>query len=120
MKKIVSFTDLNAWKEAHMLVLSIYKMTDSFPAREQFSLSDQIRRAAISISSNIAEGFSRLGKKEKQQFYFIAKGSLTEVQNQLLIARDIGYVSKEMFNDIANQTIIVGKLLTGLLKAVKS
>jgi len=118
-KKIESFTDLNAWKEAHKLVLMIYKITKDFPKEEMFGLTSQIRRAVISITSNIAEGFSRQTYKEKIQFYFIAKSSLTEVQNQLLIARDINYINKQDFDDIADQSIIVHKLLNGLIKKSK-
>ncbi len=119
MEKIKSFTDLSTWKEAHKLVLLIYKLLDNYPQKEQFALSDQTRRCCVSISSNIAEGFSRQGKKEKIQFYFMSKGSLTELQNQLLIARDVGYLTNEQFHSAASQTVIVGKLLSGLIKSVK-
>ena len=114
--KIKSFTDLNAWKEGHKLVLSIYKVSDDFPSKEMFGLISQMRRAAISITSNIAEGFSRNTSKDKCQFYLIAQGSLTELQNQLLISRDIGYLNNESFHEIANQTVIVNKLINGLKK----
>ncbi|MDD2822452.1 MAG: four helix bundle protein [Candidatus Daviesbacteria bacterium] len=115
--KIKSFTDLIAWQESHQLVLIIYKMLKTFPKEEVFALTDQMRRCSISISSNIAEGFSRQGKKEKMQFYYMAKGSLTELQNQLLVSRDVGYISKEKFTEIADQTVLVHKLLNGLLKS---
>lgn len=115
-KKIKSFTDLNAWKEGHKLVLLIYKITKAFPKEEQFGLINQIRRAVISITSNIAEGFSRSSYKEKSQFYSMALGSLTEVQNQLIIARDLKYITQEEFRALAEQTIIVNKLLNGLIK----
>ena len=118
--KIKSFTDLNAWKEAHGLVLDIYAITKKFPKEEMFGLTNQIRRAAVSITSNIAEGFSRHSYKEKFQFYSISLGSLTEVQSQLLIARDICYISKIEFDKIADRTIIVNKLINGLLKKTKS
>lgn len=98
---IKSFTDLNAWKEGHKLVLIIYKTTRLFPSDEKFGLCSQIQRAAISITSNIAEGFSRNSSKEKVQFYYTSLGSLTEIQNQLLIARDLGYINQQLFNDIA-------------------
>jgi four helix bundle protein len=114
--KIKSFTDLNSWKEGHKLVLLIYKSTQEFPKEEQFGLIIQIRRAVISITSNIAEGFSRNSYKEKSQFYSIALGSLTEIQNQLLIAKDLNYLNKEAFNNLANQTVIINKLLNGLIK----
>src|SRR3990167_241538 len=81
--KIQVFTDLNVWREAHKLVLEIYKLTQKFPEGEKFGLTIQLRRAAISITSNIAEGFSRKTDKEKIQFYRMSLGSLMEVQNQL-------------------------------------
>ena len=118
--KIKSFTDLNACKQAHVLVLEIYKMTQNFPKEEQFGLTNQIRRAVVSITSNIAEGFSRNSYREKAQFYFMALGSLTEVQNQLLIAKDIGYITIEEFDSLAENTIIVSKLLNGLIKKSKT
>ena len=98
----------------------IYAATKKFPKEEIFGLVIQIRRAAISFTSNIAEGFSRNSYKEKLQFYSIAPGSLTEVQNQLLIARDIGYLSQKEFGDIAQQTVEVSKVTNGLIKKSKS
>ena len=118
--KIKSFTDLVAWKEAHKLVLLVYQMTQSFPKEEIFGLTNQIRRATVSISSNIAEGFSRNSSKEKIQFYFTALASLTEVQNQLLIARDIKYIMNDKFNVYAQHTIVVSKLINGLIKSLRS
>ncbi|OHA70826.1 MAG: hypothetical protein A3D64_02105 [Candidatus Wildermuthbacteria bacterium RIFCSPHIGHO2_02_FULL_49_9] len=118
--KIRSFTDLTAWKRGHELVLMVYRNTDSFPQKERFSLTDQMRRAAVSITSNIAEGFSRQSQKEKVRFYSMAKASLTELQNQLLIARDIGYLAKEDFTSLANQSVQISKLLSGLIRAIRS
>ena len=119
-EKIKSFTDLQVWQEAHKLVLMIYQITKKFPKEELFSLVNQIRRAAVSITSNIAEGFSRQSFKEKIQFYYITRGSLTELQNQFLIARDLGYLSQEEFNNIAKQTVSVHKLLNAFIKKTKS
>jgi four helix bundle protein len=118
--KIRSFTDLNVWKEGHELVILIYKVTKKFPKDERFGLVDQLRRAAISITSNIAEGFSRQGKKEKIQFYFMAKGSISEVQNQLLVARDVHHIDNKEFNKLSEHTIVVHKLLNGLIKSAVS
>jgi len=78
-----------------------------------------MRRATVSITSNIAEGFSRNTIKDKCQFYTLAQGSLTELQSQLLISRDLSYLTKEDFNQIANQTVIVNKLINGL-KRIKN
>lgn len=117
---IAKFTDLNSWKEAHKLVLQIYKITNNFPQKEQFSLTDQMRRSVVSISSNIAEGFTRYGAKEKRQFYFIAKASLTELENQLIISKDVGYIKEINLNNLLNQTEVVGRMLTGLIRSVHS
>ncbi|OGZ55022.1 MAG: four helix bundle protein [Candidatus Ryanbacteria bacterium RIFCSPLOWO2_02_FULL_45_11c] len=115
-----SFTDLEAWKRGHALTLEIYKITKTFPKEELFGLTSQIRRSALSITSNIAEGFSRKSSKEKIQFYFIALGSTTELQNQLLLSRDIGYIEKATFSQIANITIEVHKMINGLIKSAQN
>lgn len=116
-QKIKSFTDLRAWQEGHKLVLAIYRATKDFPRDEQFGLTNQIRRSAISITSNIAEGFSRQFSKEKTQFYSIALGSLTELQNQILVARDVEYLGELDFNNIAELTVVVSKMINGLIKS---
>lgn len=113
---IRSFTELNAWREGHKLVLKIYSLTKSFPREEMYGLSDQLRRAAVSVTSGIAEGFSRNTAKDKNQFYYIALGSLTEIQNQLMVARDLEYLAKEQFIMVAELTVVVHKLINGLLK----
>ena len=118
-RKIKSFTDLKVWQNGHNVVLEIYKVTVYFPKEELFGLTNQIRRAIISFTSNIAEGFSRTSYKEKAQFYSMALGSLTEVQNQLLIARDLHYITKEVFNKLAEKTIALNKMTNGLIKATK-
>lgn len=117
--KIKSFTDLDAWKEGHKLVLIIYMITKEFPKEELFCLVSQMRRCAVSITSNIAEGFSRQSFKEKAQFYSISQGSVTELQNQLLIAKDVEYLSNEKFKEIAEQTVKVHKIINGLIKMSK-
>ena len=116
--KIKSFTDLNSWKESHQLVLMVYKITESFPKEEVFRLTSQMCRAVVSITSNIAEGFSRNSAKEKFQFYAISLGSLTEIQNQLTIAKDLNYISLDRFQKLNNHVIIVNKLVHGLMKTV--
>jgi four helix bundle protein len=118
--KIQSFTDLNTWREAHKLVLAVYELTKNFPREEIYRLVDQLSRAVISITSNIAEGFSRNSAKEKMQFYAIALGSLTEVQNQLILAKDLKYLSQEKYEGLITQIIVVNKLLHGLMKNVPS
>lgn len=90
--EIKRFTDLVVWQEAHKLLLDIYKASQDFPDKERFGLVSQICRAAVSITSNIAEGFSRYHFKDKVNFYYDARGSLSEVMNQLIISRDLGYI----------------------------
>lgn len=117
---IKSFTDLNAWKEGHKLVLMIYNITKLFPKEEMFGLVSQMRRCAVSITSNIAEGFSRQSYREKAQFYSVAQGSVTELQNQLLIARDVDFIGKEKFQEIALQSVTVHKIINGLIKSSRN
>jgi len=114
---IRSFTDLEAWRVAHQLVLVTYEITKRFPKGEQFGIVSQMRRAALSVSSNIAEGFSRRTAIHKQQMYCIAEGSIIELQNQLLVARDIGYIDHVTFQRVAEQTVVVHKLVCGLMKS---
>lgn len=118
--RIRNFTDLNAWKEGHKLVLEIYKTTRAFPHEEQFGLTVQLRRAIVSFTSNIAEGFSRNSYKEKSLFYSMALGSLTEVQNQLIIAKDVGYIGSKEFDQLYEQAITVNKITNGLIKKSKT
>jgi len=118
--KIKSFTDLDAWKEGHKLVLIIYKTTKKFPKKELFCLVSQMRRCAISITSNIAEGFSRQSFQEKVRFYSISLGSITELQNQLLVAKDVNYLTPNQFQEIANQSIKAHKIVNGLIKKSKT
>jgi len=119
MEKIQSFTQLTVWKKGHELVLSVYEATRDFPKEEKYGLIDQMRRSSVSITSNIAEGFSRIGKKEKIQFYYMAKGSLTELQNQLLISKDIGYLNRDIFTNLISKSIEVHKILNGLITSIK-
>lgn len=121
-KKIQSFTDLIVWQKGHQLVLGVYRLSKAFPKDEWFALVAQIRRAVVSITSNIAEGFGRNSEKEKLHFYAFAYGSLLETQNQLLIAKDLGYVKQmEMeFDELKILAFEVGKMLQGLIKSIKN
>jgi len=119
-KKIITFKDLDAWKEGHLLVLMVYEITKLFPRDELFGLTSQMRRAAVSITSNIAEGFSRQSYKEKTQFYSMAQGSVTEIQNQLAVAKDVGYISEQDFYRTDSQAVTVHKIVSGLIKMSKS
>jgi len=118
--KIKEFTDLNSWKEAHKLVLLTYKLTHKFPKEEIFGLTNQARRASVSITSKIAEGFGRQTFKDRVHFYYIAQGSIAELRNQLIIARDILYIDKNDFQLFEEQLIIAHKLLKGLITKSKT
>ena len=119
-QKIKSFTDLKTWQEGHKLVIMIYKITKDFPKEEIFGLVSQMQRAVVSITSNIAEGFGRQTYKEKVQFYYIAQGSLIELKNQILIAKDISYLNEKDFNKLVDQINLTHQLLQGLIKKTKS
>ena len=118
--KIQSFTDLNVWKEGHKLVLMIYKVTADFPQKETYSIVDQMRRAAASVTANIAEGFGRQTYKEKLQFYYVSQGSLTELKNFLLIAKDVQYLDKKIFDELAEQSNLTHQLLQGFIQKTKT
>lgn len=118
--KIQSFTDLQAWQESHKLVLMVYDITKKFPREEIFGLTSQMKRCSISITSNIAEGFSRNTYKDKIKFYYTAKGSLTELQNQLLIAKDTKIIDINNFTKTSEQSILSHKLINGLIKKSKT
>ncbi len=118
--KIREFTDLKVWQEGHRLVIAIYAVTKKFPKEEIYSLIDQMRRAVSSITSNIAEGFGRHTMKEKIQFYYHAQGSLTELKNQLFIARDVGYLTAGDFETLMKSVEDTHRLLQGLITKSKS
>lgn len=119
MGSINTFRDLIVWKTAHQLVLLIYNLTKQFPKEELFGLTNQIRRAVVSITSNIAEGFSRKSTKEKRQFYYLSLGSLTEVENQIIIARDLKYITTQQYAQTMDLIVQTGKLLNGLIRSLK-
>ena len=109
---ISSFKDIVAWQKSHLLALEIYKATTLFPRVEDYGLTCQIRRCALSIPSNIAEGFARKSLNDSKRFYIIAEGSLEELKYQLLFSKDIGYIKDEVYQKLINQTEEVSKLLS--------
>ena len=119
-RKITTFTKLVAWQEGHSLVLMVYRVVKSFPKEELFGLAAQLKRAVVSITSNIAEGFSRHTYKDKVHFYYISLGSLTEAQNQIIIAKDLKYISDSEFNELSSQVDLVSRILYGLIKKSNS
>ncbi len=115
MAVIRDFTDLVTWKEAHTLVLQVYKLTKSFPKSEAFGLVTQMQRAAVSITSNIAEGFGRRTFKDKCHFYYQARGSLTELRNQSILSRDLSYISLSEYSKVNELINKSSRLLHGLI-----
>lgn len=109
-----TFFDLRVYKEAKQLVREVYSLVDSFPQNENYALSDQLRRAVVSVPSNIAEGSGRFSNKEKIHFVEIAYGSLAETLCQLDIAHDLGYISDQVFTEEKERIDIIGKQLSGL------
>lgn len=118
--KIKSFKDLIAWQKGHVLVLNIYEITKNFPKEEQFGLISQMRRCVVSITSNIAEGFSRKTYKDKSQFYSIALGSVTELQSQIQIVYDIKFINRQTYNMLDTQTQEMHRIINGLLKSSRN
>jgi four helix bundle protein len=117
---VQSYRDLVAWNKAMELVTEIYRVTKKFPKEELFGLMSQLRRAAVSIPSNIAEGKGRLSKGEFRQFLGNARGSLAEVETQILIAQNLSYLDEPETNILLAMVEEVGKVLNGLLSAVKN
>ena len=114
--KIQSHEDLNVWKDSIKLVTKIYKLTKEFPKSELYGLTNQIRRSAISIPSNIAEGSGRKSKKEYIQFLYISLGSIVELDTQLLIAVNLGYLSNK---EIRADLLTIKKMLIGLIHSIE-
>lgn len=115
MSKIEKIEDIIVWQKAKSLTINIYKASNHGSFAKDFGLRDQIRRAAVSIPSNIAEGFGRGGNREFLQFLSISKGSLFELKTQLIIANEIGYLDDEIFSKISNEIDEVGKMLTSFM-----
>jgi len=115
-----SYRDLIVWQKAKQLAVEVYQLTDPFPIRERFGLSNQMRRAAVSVSSNIAEGQGRTTVGEFQQFLGYARGSLLELETQLEIAAELSYASKSDFQRIHNRSREVLFLLNRLISGVRN
>src|ERR1700712_2751459 len=114
------YTDLEAWKEARILVKLIYTALKEFPKDEIFGLQSQIKRSAVSIPSNIAEGSGRNHKKDTLQFFYIARGSAYELETQLYLSYDLSFINDDLLATLLNQLEKVRKLLAGLINYYKS
>ena len=117
---INKFTDLEVWKEAHKLTLLIYKITQNFPKSEIYGLTSQLRRAAVSIESCIAEGFCRFHYKERLNFYYDSRGSIGEVQSQIIDAKDLKFINEEEFKQVFDQAEKIGIILGGLIRSTEN
>jgi four helix bundle protein len=110
-----NYRDLIAWQKAKSLALDVYRCTRRFPKDEIYGLSSQMRRAAVSVPSNIAEGKGRYSQKEFVQFLYHARGSLLELETQLSIARDLDYIDRPLFESLESETEELGRILNGLI-----
>lgn len=120
MASIEKFEDIEAWQKARKLTREIYRVTNQGPFAKDFGLRDQIRRAAVSVMSNIAEGFERGGDKEFAQFIALAKGSSAEVRSQLYVALDQGYIDRDTFDSLSKATLAINRMLAGLMKYLRN
>ena len=111
--------NLLVFKKSHELVLDIYNVTKTFPPTEQFGLTSQIQRAATSIPCNIAEGKGRGSSKDFKRFLLIARGSLEELKYQILLAKDLQYISEEKYNALLEKAMEIGRMLAGLIKSLE-
>lgn len=117
--EITGFSDLEAWKKSHGLALEAYQITRSFPKDELFGVVSQLRRAAASVGANIAEGFARYHFNDKTRFYYQARGSAAEVQNFLLLSRDLGYINADQCTRLFEEARKVLQLINGLIRSIE-
>ena len=116
--KIKNFKDLKIWQKSMELAKAIYQATDAFPAKETYGIISQMRRSAVSAPSNIAEGFIRRHNKEYKQFLYIALGSLAELETQVLLSEELGFLKKAGGMDIHANINETNKMITGLIKCL--
>ena len=106
---------LIVWQKSHQLVLKMYEVTKEFPKEEMFGLTSQLRRAAVSIPSNIVEGKARGSNKDYKRFLLMSRGSLEEVKYQILLSRDLGYIDEETYTEVIEIAVEIGKMLNSLI-----
>lgn len=110
------FRELKVWHKAHKLTLDVYRATKLFPKEEMYGLTSQIRRAAVSIGANVAEGSGKNSKPDFARFLQIALGSASELEYELLLSRDLGYVVPEVYQQLSEEVIETKKMLTGFIQ----
>jgi len=116
MEKIKTYRDLDIWKKSMELVQKVYQYTEKFPKTEVYSLTSQMRRTAISIPSNVAEGFRRYHNKEYRQFLYISLGSCAELETQATIAKELNYLEEFEEKDILEFTDHIARMISNLIK----
>ncbi len=114
-----AFENLEVWQKSRKLVKNIYQLTSPFPKEEKYGLTSQIRRAIISVSSNIAEGSTRWSRKDQARFYEISFGSLIEVLNQTILSNDLGFIEDDSLKNIRIEIDSIGRMLNSLYKSTK-
>ena len=119
MNEYQTYEDLLVWQKAHKVVLEIYRFTNESELKKDFALRDQIRRSAISVTSNIVEGHERYGKKEFNYFLNVSKASCSELRSQLRLAKDLSYISENDHVSLENKLLEINKMIFGLMKYIK-
>jgi four helix bundle protein len=117
MDSMGNYRQLSVWKRAHRFVLGVYRSTGTFPDGERYGLTAQLRRAAVSVVSNIAEGSGRQGDREHMRFLKIARGSVCEIECQLLLSRDLGYLDADAWKLLDNDCQEISRMLHGLVRS---
>lgn len=110
--------DLTVWQKSIDFVTLIYEITSKFPPEEKFGLSNQLRRASVSVPSNISEGAARKGKTEFKQYLYIALGSASEIETQLMIAKNLNFISNDLYIKLNDEIVEIRKMLNGLIKSI--
>jgi four helix bundle protein len=118
--KSTSYRDLEVWKKAIGLAKCVYKITENFPARELYGMTNQIRRCVVSIAANIAEGQARNSKKEFKYFLGISLGSIAELETLFTIAKEVNYISDTFFSELLSSTDEITRMLKGLIKHISN
>lgn len=115
-----NFTDLDVWKNSRELAKSIYDITNDFPDKKKFRLTDKMCRVAVSIASNIAEGIGRSNSKDKMRFIYMSRGSSFELETQLYIAKDLHNINESKFSEVLESILVVKKLINGFIIIFKN
>ena len=113
-----NFEDIIAWKNAHSLVILVYRITKTFPDYERFGLCSQFQRAAVSIPANIAEGYKKLSKADKLRFFNISQGSIEECRYYCILSRDLGYINEQVYTQLLQKILDTSYILNSYIKGV--